>query len=145
MSSVSIPLQWDQKNRQDRELAAKLAISEQARAEREEALRARIGEVRAMITEWENGRERIARYRRELIPLARERTKATFAAYQGGKANLTDMLLARLNEIDVRMQALQLEMESARPWAQLNFLFPEDVGASHTSVVPRESATKEAQ
>ena len=142
---VSIPLQWDQKNRQDRELAAKLAISEQARAEREEALRARIGEVRAMITEWENGRERIARYRRELIPLARERTKATFAAYQGGKANLTDMLLARLNEIDVRMQALQLEMESARPWAQLNFLFPEDVGASHTSVVPRESATKEAQ
>src|SRR5471032_3169876 len=36
---VSIPLQWDQKNRQDRELAAKLAMVEQARAQRDEMLR----------------------------------------------------------------------------------------------------------
>ena len=63
---VSIPWQWDQKNRQDRELASKLAMAEQATAQREEALRARIGEVRAMVTEWENGRERLARYGREI-------------------------------------------------------------------------------
>ena len=35
------------------------------------------------------------------------------------------MLLARRNEIDVRLQALQLEIDTARLWAQLNFLFPE--------------------
>ena len=56
---VSIPLQWDQRDRQDRELAAKLALVDQAKAEREEALRAHTGEVRAMIAEWENGRERL--------------------------------------------------------------------------------------
>jgi outer membrane protein TolC len=123
---VSIPLQWDQKNRQDREIAAKLAMAEQARAQREEALRAHVGEVRAMTIEWENGRERLARYERELIPLARERTQAALTAYMGGKSNLTDLLLARRNEIDVRMQAVLLEMETARLWAQLNFLFPEN-------------------
>jgi len=32
--SVSVPLQWDSKNRQDRELAGKLAVVEQLRAER---------------------------------------------------------------------------------------------------------------
>ncbi len=122
---VSVPLQWDQRNRQDREVAAKLAMLDQARAEREDMLRARSAEVRAMMTEWENDRERSVRYERELIPLAAERTQTTLAAYRGTKVSLTDVLLARRNEIDVRLQALQLEMDTARAWAQLNFLFPE--------------------
>src|SRR5437763_3543225 len=123
--NVSVPLQWDQKNRQDREVAAKLAMLDQARAEREDMLRAHTAEVRAMIAEWENDRERSARYARELLPLAAERTQATLGAYRGAKASISDVLLARRNEIDVRLQALQLEMDTARLWAQLNFLFPE--------------------
>ena len=123
---VSVPLQWDQKNRQDQELAAKLAMLEQARAQREDALRAHIAEVQAMIVEWESDRERRGRYERELVPLARERSDAALAAYRGGKSSLMDVLAARRNEIDVRMQALQLEMETARMWAQLNFLVPDE-------------------
>jgi len=144
---VSIPLQWDQKKRQDRELASKLAMVEQARAEREEALRAHIGEVRAMIVEWENGRERLARYERELTPLARERTRAALTAYQGGKANLTDLLLARRDEIEVRMHAVQLEMDIARLWAQLNFLSPDSAGTTRASVPAQSTAipTKESK
>jgi outer membrane protein TolC len=130
--NVAIPLQWDQKNRQDREAAAKLAMASQAEAQREEALRAHIGEVQAQIQEWENGRERRARYERQLLPLARERTQAVLAAYRGGKANLGDVLAARRNEIEVRMQALQLEMETARLWAQINFLLPDGAIAQHT-------------
>lgn len=124
---VAIPLQWDQKNRQDRELAAKLAMADQAEAQREEALRAHIGEVRAQIQEWENGRQRRARYERELVPLAGERTRATLAAYRGGKASLAEVLAVRRYEIEVRMQALQLEMETARLWAQIDFLIPHEV------------------
>jgi outer membrane protein TolC len=122
---VSVPLQWDQKNRQDRELASKLALVEQARAEREEMLREHVAETRAMISEWDNDRERSTRYQGELIPLARERTAATITAYRGGKAGLSEVLAARRNEIDVRLQALQLEADAARLWAQLNFLYPE--------------------
>jgi outer membrane protein TolC len=126
---VAIPLQWDQKNRQDREVAAKLAMAEQARAQREDMLRAHIAEVRAMVNEWENGRERRARYERELVPLSKERTQAITAAYRGGKSNLAEVLSARRSEIEVRMQALQLEAETARLWAQINFLFPDGTGA----------------
>ena len=122
---VSVPLQWDQRNRQDREVAAKLAMLDQARAEREDMVRSHTAEVRAMIAEWENNRERRSRYERELLPLATERTQATLGAYRGAKAAITDVLLARRNEVDVRMQALQLEMDTARLWAQLNFLVPE--------------------
>ena len=128
---VSVPLQWDQANRQDREVASKLAMLDQARAERDDMLRAHLAEVRMMIAEWENDRERQARYERELLPLTIERTQATLAAYRGAKASITDVLLMRRNEIDVRMQALQVEMETARLWAQLNFLFPEGDIATH--------------
>src|SRR6185295_3254125 len=41
---VSVPLQWDQRNRQERQIASKLAAAEQARAEREEVLRAHVSE-----------------------------------------------------------------------------------------------------
>jgi hypothetical protein len=34
----------------------------------------------------------------------------------------------------VRMQALQLEMDTARLWAQLNFLFPDGDAATHAGV-----------
>ena len=127
--NVSVPLQWDQKHRQDREVASKLALVDQARAEREDMVRAHAAEIRTMIVEWENGRERHARYERELLPLAMERTQATLSAYRGAKASVTDVLLARRGEIDVRLQALQLEMDTARLWAQLNFLFPDGYAA----------------
>jgi outer membrane protein TolC len=126
---LSVPLPWDRGNRQDREASAKLAAAEQARAQREELLRAHVGEVRALLGEWQSGRERLGRYGQELIPLAAERSRAALAAYQGGRAGLADLLLARRNETEVRMQAVQLEMETARVWAQLSFLTPHGGGA----------------
>jgi outer membrane protein TolC len=130
---VAIPLQWDQKNRQDRELGAKLAMAAQAEAQRDEMLRAHIAEVRAQVLEWQSGLERRVRYERDLVALARERTRAAVTAYRGGKASLaSDVLPARRNEIEVRMQALQLEMETAKLWAQLNFLFPDGSVSSHS-------------
>ena len=128
---VSIPLQWDQKNRQDRELAAKFAVAEQAKAQQEDVLRAHIAEVRTMLNEWENGRERLGRYQRELIPLAQDRTHAALAAYRSGTTGLATVLTARRNEIDVRTQALQLAMDTARVWAQLNFLYPAGDSPAH--------------
>ncbi len=134
---VSIPLQWDQKNRQDREVAAKVALTERAQAQQDDMVRAHVAEVRTMLNEWENGRERVARLERELVPLAKDRTEAALAAYRGGKSELAAVLAARRNEIDVRTQTLQLEMDTARIWAQLNFLVPEGAHAS----LPDEHAT----
>jgi len=121
---VSIPLQWDRKNRQDRELAARIMQADQIHDEREEMLREHTAEVRVMFDEWRSSRERFARYRRELVPLAAGQSAAVLAAYRGGKAGLAEVLGARRNELDVRLQAVQLEAETAKRWAQLNFLYP---------------------
>jgi outer membrane protein TolC len=128
--NVSIPLQWDQKNRQDREVAAKLATVEQMRAQREEETRMRVAEALAMLQEWRSDRERLTRYDASLLPLATERTRAAIAGYRGGASPLTAVLDARRGEIDTRMERIRLEMDAARLWAQLNYLVPIGHGAT---------------
>ena len=118
---VRVPLPWDQASR-DREVAARLAEVRRAEAQRDEALRQHVAEVRAMLHEWESNRGRIARYEREIVPLAAARAEATLGAFRGGKAGVNEVLAARRGELDARLQALQLEAETARLWAQLEFL-----------------------
>lgn len=140
--NVSIPLQWDQKNRQDRELSSRLALAEQLRAQREEAAREHIAETRSWLQQWMSNRERLDQYDAALIPLAAERTRAAIAAYRGGTGSLASVLEARRVEIDTRMERLRVEMETAALWAQLEYLIP----AEHlASAANRINAPKELQ
>ena len=132
--NFSVPLQWDSSKRQDRELAAKLATVAQLRAQREEATREHVAEVQAMLQTWQSNRARLQRYDTAQIPLAKERTQASLAAYRGasvGGASLTAVLEARRLELDTRMERIQLELETALLWAQLNYLTP--AGAERSS------------
>lgn len=131
--NLSIPLQLDQKNRQDRDVAAKRALAEQMRAQREEATREHLAETRSWLQEWQSNRERLAQYDASLIPLSMERTRAALAAYRGGSGPLGAVLEARRMEIDTRMDRLRLEMETAARWAQLEFLVPPDHDAATPS------------
>ncbi|MDB5801444.1 MAG: transporter [Rhodocyclales bacterium] len=124
--TISIPLQWNQKDRQDRELGAKLAQVEQIRAEREEATRMHVAEIRGLQQAWQGNRERLARYDASLIPLTTERTRAATTAYSTSGGTLTSVLDARRAQIDMQVERLKLEMETARLWAQLNYLVPTD-------------------
>jgi outer membrane protein TolC len=119
---VTVPLEIRRGSRQDQILAAKLAEASQARAEREDMLREHTAQVRALIDEWESARERRDHYRSSILPLAADRTTAVRAAHRGGKATLSEVLLARRAEIDARVKALQIEASAARLWAQLTFL-----------------------
>ncbi len=127
--NLSVPLQWDQKNRQDRELAARLAGVDEARARREELQRAHEAEVRAMLQEWRSHEERLGRYDASLLPLATQRSEAALASYRAGSGPLTAVLDARRGELEVRMERLRIELDRARIWAQLNYLLPSHDGA----------------
>jgi outer membrane protein TolC len=127
--NVSIPLQWDQKHRQDQELAAKLAQVRKMRAEREEETRMHVAEDLAMLQQWHSDRERLARYDASLLPLAADRIDAALAAYGGATGTLSSVLEARRAQIEVRLERIRLEQDAAHLWAQLNFLLPE--GRNH--------------
>jgi len=133
---VTVPLQIRRSDRQDQRLAAKLAEASQARAEREDMLRAHAAKIAGMIDAWDSARERRERYRTSIIPLAADRVLAARAAYGGGKATLTELLAAHRAEIEARLKALQLEATAARLWAQLAFLDapPEILAQTRTSI-----------
>ena len=134
---ISIPLQWDQKNRQDQELGAKLALVDEVKARYEDALRSHEADVRGWLNDWQTGKERVARLRNELIPVTRQRYEAALTAYRTGKGDLAATLAARRDEIEAHMQALNLEMETARSWARINFLVPDDdTTSNHTRGQP---------
>ena len=122
--NVAIPLQFDQVNRQDRQLAAKLALVDQQRAQREELTREYEAQIRGWIEEWESNGQRLEHYDAALIPLAGERTRAALAAYRGGGGSLNAVLEARRAEIETRIDRLGLEVETAQLWARIEYTIP---------------------
>jgi outer membrane protein TolC len=129
-----------QANRQpQREIAVLVARRDEAHAARQEKLRAKVAEFRIMIDLWQHARDRRNRYANELVPLARERTQATLAAYRGGKASLTDVLGARRAESETQMQSVEMERETARVWARLEFALPETLPTAQTGSLREEN------
>jgi outer membrane protein TolC len=129
--NVSKPLQWRQSQRQDREVAARLATTDKMRAEREEETRSHVADARALLQGWRANRQRLERYTSELLPLASERTAAATTAYRGGTGTLGAVLDARIAETDARIRYFELERETANLWAELNYLVPVASRAAH--------------
>lgn len=123
---VSIPLQWDQVRKQDRELAARLDRVEQVRSEREEMRREHLFEVQRLLANWRSNLTRLQDYDKTLIPLANERVQAMDAAFRGAKVPLAAVLEARRMVIDTRLERLRIEMQTAAWWAELEYLIPAD-------------------
>lgn len=119
---VSVPLQLDRANRQDQEVAARLAQVDEALAKYEDLLRGEEAEVGVLLNDWRNGTRRVDRFADSLVPIARQRTEAALAAYRGGKGDLASVLAARREQLEVQLQAIAAELDTARAWARLNFL-----------------------
>jgi outer membrane protein TolC len=125
---VRIDLPIFEAKRQNPAISAKLAAVEQVRAQAEDAKRAHLAEIRAWLTDWHAALERVKRFEAEQMPLARERADVTLAAYRGGKAEIALVLDARRNEVETRLAHFQASADTARAWAQLNFILPGPFG-----------------
>ncbi len=121
---VSIDLPWEAEKRQDRDLAAKRLLAEQAQAQTEEARRMHEAELSGFYADWQTSGVRTERFEKLLLPLARERVAAALAAYRGGRGELGVVLEARRAETETRLGFVQTQLERARAWARLNFLLP---------------------
>lgn len=133
---VSLPLPWDRPQRQDRELAARLAQAEALRAEREERARELLAQTGSWIEAWRAGLARLALIDRDRTPLAQQRIDAALAAYRGGQLSLAAVLDARRAALALQMERIELELQTARLWARVEFLIPHEAQAavSHTAV-----------
>lgn len=126
--NLSVPLQWDRANRQDREHAATLARIDEARARREDAERAVRAELQSWQVAWRSHERRLRRHDEALLPLAEQRAAAALSAYAAGSGSLAAVLDARRNVLQIHLDRLGIEADLARLWAQVNFLMPQAGG-----------------
>ncbi len=110
------------KYRQNPVIAEKLAMVRAQEAERDAEIRMHTAEVRGEIAQWRRGRERLQNYTSELLPLARERSRAAIASYSAGRGDLRGPLDALTEEINTQLEYVQLEGSVANAWAVLYFL-----------------------
>ena len=118
---VSIPLQIAPSQRQDRDIAAKQAMVEQAEAELAEAQRAATADYRSLAGDAARLQQRIARYQAAVVEPLRQRTLATLAAYRANQSPLSTWFEARHAEVDAQHKLLALQRDLARTQAQLAF------------------------
>jgi outer membrane protein TolC len=117
---VGLPL--FSRNRQNPKIAEKLAAVREQEAERDAEVRMHTAEVRAAIAQWRLGRDRLQNYQAQILPLARDRSRAAQASYSSGRGELRSAIEALTDEIDRQLEEVQLEGSVARAWVFLHLL-----------------------
>jgi outer membrane protein TolC len=118
----SVPLRWDAANRQDREVAARLAEVEIAQAETQELQRSRQAEIERWQHGWRFGLQRLRLLDDQALPLLRSRAQAALGAYRAGSGSLQSVLDARQAQLALQLDRLQIELDTASDWTRLDAL-----------------------
>ncbi|MGO4303727.1 TolC family protein [Cupriavidus sp. RAF12] len=136
--NVSFPVPWDQANRQDREVAARVAQAHDARAKSEVVARSTRAMLEARLAELQRNLERLKRYDEKILPLASAQADAALTAYRANTGPLLAVAEANHRAIDTALERLALEGKTAKLWADVSFLVP-------LPTAQTESATKESK
>jgi outer membrane protein TolC len=108
--------------RQDPVIAARHAELEQLRSERESQLRMHRAEVAQQLEAWESARARIQLLERDRLPIARERSRATFAGFKSGQAAIASVLDAQIDELELKREYAKVLADLGVAWAYLAYL-----------------------
>ncbi|AJW43437.1 MULTISPECIES: TolC family protein [Ralstonia] len=136
--NVSFPLPWDQGSRQDREVAAKLAQAQAARAKSEILRRDTQAMIGAKLAELQRNLERLKRYDEKTLPLASMQAEAALTAYRANTGSLLAVAEADHRAIDTELERLALEAKTAKLWADLTFLVPLPTAQTESAIKERK-------
>ena len=74
--------------------------------------------------DWQRLQARLRRYDDSLLPQSRARIEAALVAYGAGSGLLKDVLDARRMALELAMQKLDLQLDSAKHQVQLRYFAP---------------------
>ncbi|GLR25211.1 TolC family protein [Limnobacter litoralis] len=123
---VSVPLQIDPENRQDKLVQAREALARKAERQRMEATREHLAQTEQWWAQWQGDLKQLAVFDEKVLPLSKQDVELTMAAYRAGHSSLNDVLDARSRELQAQLDRLQLAQETALQWLKLEYLLPED-------------------
>lgn len=118
---VSIDLQLDRANRQDRRTAEKLVLVEKARRETEDRRRELSSELESAMADAEAAEARENEHITKLIPNAKAKLRIAQAAYQTGKQPLTDVWNARRDVLDIELDHWTILTDKQRAAVKIGY------------------------
>ncbi len=118
---VSLGLPLFTRNRQDREAAAARHDLMRASADRADALRDLTAQASLRHHDARSFEERLASFRRDVVPAARSRVDSAEASYRGGSGSLAEVLQARRSLLEMEMLALTLQAGAVRNRIELEY------------------------
>src|SRR5258708_26124130 len=107
--------------------AAKSGLVGAQEDERDARVRMYTAEIRTELVQWRRGRERLQNYQAEILPLARDRSRAAIASYGAGRGDLRLATDSLIQEINTQLEFVQLQGSVAHALASLDFLHDSDV------------------
>ena len=111
------------KNRQDPLVRAKREELTRVETERDAMLRDHTQELEGDLAEYELVSRQLARLHETRLTLAQQKADYTLASYRGGRADLTAVLNARRELIDIRLKQIELEAKQAIAASRLYYFY----------------------
>lgn len=121
MVQIAFELPLFRAQKQNRLLESKLRLAERAREQREDHLRQLRAELDAAWAEWRIAGERLENFTQGVLPAARGRLDTLLAAQASGRAELAQVLEARRQLIEARLQELALKSGRAKARAGIEY------------------------
>lgn len=119
---IAIPLQIDQRNRQDRRLAEKLALVERAHSMTLDQQRQLHAEFLAVQADYDAAQARVREHELRLIPAADARLQTAMAGYAAGTLPLSAVWEARRSDIDAEDEHVMIKAELLRAAIRYEYL-----------------------
>lgn len=119
---VSIDLQLDRANRQDRRTAEKVVLVEKARKLTEDRRRELSSELESAMADAEAAEARENEHLTKLIPNAEAKLSIAQAAYQSGKQPLSDVWDARRDVLDIELDHWAILTDKQRAAVKIGYL-----------------------
>lgn len=124
----SRPLLTSVDQRQQKQLSASEARLESIQQNLLEQEKVLLSQSRQLWQNWQDGLARMNDLKTRILPLAAQRSQAALDAYSGGTVALAQVLMARKTEIDLQIELLQIERQTAVWWADLQYRLLERSG-----------------
>ena len=119
---VTVDLPLFPTNRQDRQFQASSGQLTATRLDQQVHYRDLLKELTTQYTLWERLLQREDLYTKQLIPEAKQSSKAALFAYQSATADLTTVLRAFSSELTIQLEQLQVKVEGMKARAALFYL-----------------------
>ncbi|PWC13704.1 heavy metal RND transporter [Brenneria roseae subsp. americana] len=123
MVTVDLPL--FQSKRQDKDYAADVARTQEARDNVLLAAREHQVQLDTLIAQYQAAQSRWQRQHNEVLPLQQQRSKLIQAQYQSGSSSLASVLEARRSLLESNIAAQAAAREMAQFWAAIRYLTPQ--------------------